>query len=134
MSASSRLDLNKNQDRNDETRNEKNFEDGDFPALRRIYYRRTQAQYMVTGHNTPHKKLPEYATDGIETQNDPLQQQVTKPQSIAIHISPDNTLPMVRKSPQSRISDSGNFINRLFEAIAGIAPQQRHQKSSPIFN
>ena len=34
MSASSRLHLNTNQDRNDETRNEENFKDGDFPALR----------------------------------------------------------------------------------------------------
>ena len=32
MSASSRLDLNTNQDRKDETRNEENFEDGNFPA------------------------------------------------------------------------------------------------------
>ena len=31
MSASGRLDLNINQDRKDETRNEENFEDGDFP-------------------------------------------------------------------------------------------------------
>ena len=34
MLASSQLGLNTNQDRNDETRNEENFEDGDFPALR----------------------------------------------------------------------------------------------------
>ena len=33
MSASCRLDLNTNQDKNDETRNEENFEDGDCPAL-----------------------------------------------------------------------------------------------------
>ena len=42
MSASSRLDLNTNQDRNDETRNEENFEDGDFPVLRPNYDWRMQ--------------------------------------------------------------------------------------------
>ena len=33
---SSRLDLNTNQDRKEETRNEENFEDGDFPSLRLV--------------------------------------------------------------------------------------------------
>ena len=45
MSASDRLDLNTNQNRNDETRHEKNFEDGDFPALRSNHDRRTQAHH-----------------------------------------------------------------------------------------
>ena len=48
MSASSRLDLNINQDKNDETRNEENFEDGDFPALRPSYDRRAQAHHSRT--------------------------------------------------------------------------------------
>ena len=45
MSASSRLDLYTNQDKNDETRNEKKFEHCDFPALRPKYGRRTHAHH-----------------------------------------------------------------------------------------
>ena len=47
MWASSRIDLNVDQDGNDETRNVENFENGDFPALRRNYDRRAYAH-----HNT----------------------------------------------------------------------------------
>ena len=45
MSASSRLDLNTNQDRNDETRNEEDFKDGDFLVLRSTYDRRPEAHH-----------------------------------------------------------------------------------------
>ena len=45
VSASSRLDLNTNQDRIDEARNKENFEDGDFPALRSNYDRKAQAHH-----------------------------------------------------------------------------------------
>ena len=45
MSASNRLNLNKNQDRIYETRNEENFEDGHFPALRSNCDRRGQAHH-----------------------------------------------------------------------------------------
>ena len=52
MSAPNRLYLNTNQDRNDETRKEENFEDGNFSALRRNYDRRASAHHLMTGHNT----------------------------------------------------------------------------------
>ena len=45
MSAYSRLDLNINQDRDDETRSVENFEDGDFPALRPNCDRRPHAHH-----------------------------------------------------------------------------------------
>ena len=45
MSASSRLDSNVDQDRDDETRNVEKFEDVDFPALRPNYDRRTHAHH-----------------------------------------------------------------------------------------
>ena len=45
MAASGRLDLNVNQDRNDETRNVENFEDGEFPAWRPNYDRRANAHH-----------------------------------------------------------------------------------------
>ena len=45
MSASSRLHLNIDQDRNDETRDVENFEDGDFPALTHNYDRRAHTHH-----------------------------------------------------------------------------------------
>ena len=45
MSASSRLDLNVDQDRNDDTRYVENFEDGEFPALKPCYDRRAHAHH-----------------------------------------------------------------------------------------
>ena len=45
ISASSRLDLSVDQDRNVETHNVENFEDGDFPVLRPNYDRRTHTHH-----------------------------------------------------------------------------------------
>ena len=45
MSTPSRLDLNKNQDRKGEIRNEEHFEDGNFPVLGPNYDRRAQAHH-----------------------------------------------------------------------------------------
>ena len=52
MLASSWLDLNTDQDRIDENRSEKNFDDDNFRAFRPNYDRRAVAHQMVTGHNT----------------------------------------------------------------------------------
>ena len=48
MSASSRLDLVNELGRNDETRNNEDFEDGDFPALRPNHYRRAHAHHTYS--------------------------------------------------------------------------------------
>ena len=52
MSASSRVDLNTDQDRNDETGNVENFEDGNFPSLRSSYDRQAHAHHSFTGKIT----------------------------------------------------------------------------------
>ena len=59
MWASSRLDLNTNQNGNYETRNEVNFEEGNFPALGSNYDWRVQAHHLVTGNNAPHNCIPD---------------------------------------------------------------------------
>ena len=46
-SASSRLDLNINQDRNDATRDEEDVDDGEFPALRPNYDRKAHTHHNV---------------------------------------------------------------------------------------
>ena len=87
---------------------------------------------MVTGRNAPQSGNPGYLTGQTQTRNDPLPQQLTQPQDMATLISPDNTFPMVKHSPQKQNSDSGNPINRLAEATAGTAPQQRPQTPSVL--
>ena len=121
MSASSRLELNTNQDRNGETHKEENFEDGDFPALGLNHGRTGQSHHMMTWHIIPHSSFPEHLTGQFQTQNDPLSQQIFQQQNMATHISPDNTLPMIEQTPQRQNSDSSNHINRLAEAIEGNA-------------
>ena len=49
MSASSRLDLDNELNRNDETRNNVDFEDGDFPAIKHNCDLIEHARHMVTG-------------------------------------------------------------------------------------
>ena len=60
MSTSSRLGLDVELNRYDETHNNGDFEDGDFPALRPKYDRGAYAHHMVTGHNAPHNSVPEH--------------------------------------------------------------------------
>ena len=48
MSASSRSDVNVDQDKDEETRNVENFEEGDFPALRPNYDRSALARHRKT--------------------------------------------------------------------------------------
>ena len=45
MSAENRLDLDNELNRNDETRNDVDFEDGDFPAIKPNYDRRAHAHH-----------------------------------------------------------------------------------------
>ena len=132
MSTSSPLDLNIYRNRIDETRIAESFEDDDFPALGPSFDWRGPTHHMVTGLNASHNSVPEYLKGRLQTQNDPLSQHFTKPQNMAITISPDNTLPIVGQTQQRQNSDSGNPIDRLAEAIAGIASQQRLQMLSPL--
>ena len=118
MSAFSRIVLNVNQDRNDDTRNVENFEDGDFPALRPNSHRRAHALHTVTGHYSSQNSVPYFLTRRIPTtQNNPLQQNFTQPQNMATDISPHNTLPVDKKTPQRQKSGSSNRNNRPDVAI-----------------
>ena len=121
----SRLDLDIELIRNGATRNDVDFEDGYFPALKHNYDRRKHAHHMVTGQSAPHNSVPEYLTGRIQIQNNPMPQEFTQPQKTTTHFSPNNTLPIVEQTPQKQNSESGNPINKLVEAIESIAPQQQ---------
>ena len=79
-SALSRLDLDNEFDRNDETRNDEHFEDGDYPALKPNYDQRAHAHHLLTGHNAPHNSVPEHLTGRVQTHCNPLSQQFFQPQ------------------------------------------------------
>ena len=72
MSTSSRLDLNTDENRSNETRNEKHFEDGNFPVIRPKYDQRTQAHHMVTGHNASRKQKYRVSHRSNSNPNRPL--------------------------------------------------------------
>ena len=74
MSASNRLDLNIDQDRNDETRNVENFKDGDYPALRPKYDRRAHAQhkwFLNEYKEIKYLELPEHSQPPDEYARNP---------------------------------------------------------------
>ena len=52
---------------------------------------------------------------------------------MATQISPEHPLPIVEQTVQRQNSDQDKPINRLAEAIAGIASQQRPQTLSTLF-
>ena len=133
ISASSRLDIDNELNRNDETRKDVDLEDADFPALKPNSDRGEHARHMVKGHNTPDISVPKYLKGRIQTQNKPLPHQFTQPQNMTTLFSPHNALSMVEQTPQKQILDSDKPINKLAEAIAGIDSQQRHQTSSAYF-
>ena len=101
-------------------------------AIKPNYDWRTHTHHMVTVHNAPTNKITELLI-GRPTQNNPLIQQLTQPQKMETPISHDNTFPLLEQTPQRQNSDSGNALNRLVEANAGVASQQGTQRSSALF-
>ena len=93
------MDLQKELNRKDDTCNDVDFEDGDFPALQSDYDRRQHAHHMVTGLNAQHKSVPDYSTGRIHTQNNLFPQHFTQAQNTTTYFSPDNTLLKVDQTP-----------------------------------
>ena len=130
MPAATQLVLNFDQDISDVTCNIENLEVGYNPAVGTVFDRRALAQYIVIGHNAPQNKNLELLTGRITIQNNPLAQYSTRPQNMATHLSPHNTLPMVEQTPRRRNSVKSNPINRLSEAIESFVSQQWPQMTS----
>ena len=131
-SASSQLGLDIDQNRYDETRNAKNSNCGNFPAMRFDYDRQAHAHHMLMDILLRKTLSLSFTQDEFDPKP-PLPQQFTQPQNLAAHITPDNTIAMVEKTPQRQNSDSSNSINTLAEAIEGIASHQQPQTWLEIF-
>ena len=87
----------------------------------------THTHHMVTGQRAQTNQIPEYLTGQILTPRNPPSHEH---QSLSTQLSQDNKLPMAEQTLRNQKSDSNNSINRLVDAIARIATQQRRQAAT----
>ena len=85
--------------------------------------------HMVTGQTAQTNQFPELLTGRIVT---PRNQPSHQYQNLSTQVSQDNNLPVVEQTPRNQNLDANNSINRLADAIAGIATQQRPQAATML--
>ena len=85
--------------------------------------------HMVTGQTAQTNQFPEFLTGRIVTPRNPPSHQY---QNLSTQVSQDNNLPMVEQTSRNQNSDTNNSINRLADAIAGIATQHRLQAATTL--
>ena len=86
--------------------------------------RQAHTHHMVTGQTAQTNQFPEFLTGRFVTPDNPPSHQY---QNLSTQVSQDNILLVVEQTPRNQNSDANNSINRLADAIAGIATQQRPQ-------
>ena len=83
--------------------------------------------HMVTGQTAQTNQFPEFLAGRIITpRKSPLHQY----QNLSTQVSHDNNLPVVEQTPRNQNLEANNSINRLADAIAGIATQPRPQAAT----
>ena len=93
--------------------------------------RQPHTHHMVTGptgggdRTAQTNQFPELLTGRILTPLNPPSHQY---QNLSTQVSQDNKLPVVEQTPRNQNADANNSLNRLADAIAGIATQQRHKQ------
>ena len=85
--------------------------------------------HMVTRQTAQPNQFPEFLTGRIVTPRNPPSHQY---QNLSTQVSQDNNLPLVEQTPRNQNSDANNSINRLADAIARIATQQRPQAATML--
>ena len=114
---------------NDETRHELQEEVSKLSVPERHFDRQPHTHHMVTGQTAQTNHFPEFLTGRILTTRNPPSHQ---DQNLSTQVSQDNNLPVVEQTPRNQNSDVNNSINRLADAIAGIATQQRPQAATML--
>ena len=125
---------------NDETRYNNPDEVSELWVPERQFDRQAQTHHMVTGPSNPTNrivtgqtaqtnKFPEFLTGRIVTPRNPPSHQY---QNLSTQVSQDNNLPVVEQTPRNQNLDANNSINRLADAIAGTATQQRPQAATML--
>ena len=112
---------------NDETRHNIPDEVSGLSVPETHFGRQPHTHHMVTGQTAQTNQIFEYLTGHILTPRNPPSHQH---QNLSTQVSQDNNLPMVEQSPRIQNSDANNSINRLVDAIAGIATQERPQAAT----
>ena len=91
--------------------------------------RQAHNHHMVTGQTSRTNRFPKFLTGRIVTPRNPRSHQY---QNLSTQVSQDSNLPVVEQTPRNQNSDANNSINRLADAIAGIATQQRPQAATML--
>ena len=114
---------------NDETRHNIPDEVSGLSVPETHFDRQLHTHHMVTGQTTQINQFPEFLTGRTVTPRKPPSHQY---QNLSTQVSQDNNLPVVEQTPRAQNSDANNSINRLADAIAGIATQQRPQAATML--
>ena len=109
---------------NGETRHNITDEVSELSVPETHFYRQLHTHHMVTGQTAQTNQFPEFLTGRTLTPRYPLSHQH---QNLSTQVSLDNVLPMVEQTPRNPITN-----NRLADAIAGIATQQRPQAATML--
>ena len=114
---------------NDETRHNNPDEVSELSVPETHFDRQAHTHHMVTGQTAQTNQFPEFLTGRIVTPRNPPSHQY---QNLSTQVSQDNNLPVVEQTPRNQNLDSNNSINRLADAIAGIATQRRPQAATML--
>ena len=114
---------------NDETRHNIPDELSEFSVPETHFDRQTHTHHIVTGQTAQTNQNHEFLTGRILTPRNPPSHQY---QNLSTQVSQDDNLPMVEQTPRYQNSVANNFINRLVDAIAGIATQQQPQAATML--
>ena len=114
---------------NDETRQNIPDEVSELSVPETRFDRQPHTHHMVTGQTAQTNKSPEFLRGNVLTQRNPPLHQYQNPST---QVSQDNNLPVVEQTPRNQNSDANISINRLAEAITGIATQQRPQAATML--
>ena len=114
---------------NGETRQNIRYEVSELSVSETRFDRQAHTHHMVTGQTAQTNQFPEFLTGRILTPRNPPSHQY---QNLSTQVSQDNNLPAVEQTPRNQNSDPNNYINRLADAIAGIATQQRPQAATML--
>ena len=113
---------------NDETRHNNPDEVSELPVPETHFDRQTHTHHIVTGQTAQTNQFPEFLTGRIVTPRKPPSHQHQNPST---QVPQNNNLPVVEQTPRQN-SDANNSINRLADAIAGIATQQHPQAATML--
>ena len=114
---------------NDDTRHNIPDKVSELSVPETHFDRQANTHHMVRGQTAQTNQIPEFLNGRLLT---PRNQPSHQYQNLSTQVPQDNNLPMVERTPRIQNSDANNSINRLADAIAGIATQQRQQAATML--